>query len=149
VRIKTAREWATELMGAMRMKIAVIVARVLLGLVFVAAGAVKFMPMKPGSVPPGDMATMVGLMAAHKWIWFYGVFELAAGLMLLVGRFVPLGLTLLAALLINILLFDVTLAPSAVGILLTLVLGALELFLVWAYRESFAGVFAAKAAAKS
>jgi len=42
----------------------------------------------------------------------------------------------------------VTLAPSAVGILLTLVLGALELFLVWAYREWFAGVFAAKATAK-
>jgi len=131
------------------MKIAVIVARVLLGLVFVAAGAVKFMPMQAGSIPPGDMATMVGLMAAHKWIWFYGVFELAAGLMLLVGRFVPLGLTLLAALLINILLFNVTLAPSAMGIALTLALGALELFLVWAYRESFAGIFNAKATAKA
>jgi len=68
-----------------------------------------------------------------------------SGLLLLAGRFVPLALTLLAALLVNILLFNVTLAPSAVGIVAVLVLGALEIFLVWAYRESFAGVLSARA----
>jgi hypothetical protein len=50
-------------------------------------------------------------------------------------------------LLVNIMLFNATLFPGAV--LPTLVLGALEIFLVWAYRESFAGVFSAKAQAKT
>jgi len=127
------------------MKIAVIVARVLLGVVFVFAGFTKVVPVFPMQPMPGDLGTMLTLMMTHRWIFFYGVFELVSGLLLLAGRFVPLALTLLAALLINILLFNVTLAPSVVGIVATLVLGALEIFLVWAYRESFAGVLSAKA----
>jgi putative oxidoreductase len=94
---------------------------------------------------PGDLGVMMNLMMGHRWIPFDGVFELVSGVLLLAGRFVPLALTVLAALLINILLFNVTLAPSVVGIVATLVLGALEIFLVWAYRESFAGVLSAKA----
>ena len=129
------------------MKIAVIVARVLLGIAFVFAGVMKFMPMKPGSIPPGDAGAMVTLMVAHKWLLFYGLVEAVSGLLLLVGRYVPLALTLLAGLLVNIMLFNATLFPDAV--LPTLVLGALEIFLVWGYRESFAGVFAAKEQAKT
>lgn len=129
------------------MKIAVIIARVLLGIAFVFAGVAKFMPMKPGSIPPGDTGAMVTLMVAHKWMLFYGLVEAVSGLLLLVGRYVPLALTLLAGLLVNIMLFNATLFPGAV--LPTLVLGALEIFLVWAYRESFAGVFAAKATVKA
>ncbi len=128
------------------MKIAVVIARVLLGIAFVFAGVMKFVPMQPGQIPPGDAGAMMGLMMAHKWMVLYGLVEAVSGLLLLAGRFVPLALTLLAGLLVNIMLFNATLFPAAV--LLTLVLGALELFLVWAYRESFAGVFAAKAQAK-
>lgn len=129
------------------MKIAVVIARVLLGIAFLAAGVMKFLPMKPGSIPPGDAGVMMTLMFAHKWMVLYGLVEAVGGLLLLAGRFVPLALTLLAGLLLNIMLFNATLFPGAV--LPTLVLGVLELFLVWAYRESFAGVFAAKAQAKS
>jgi len=131
--------------GEIAMKVAVIVARVLLGVVFVFAGFTKVVPVMPMQPMPGDLGAMLNLMVAHKWIFFYGVFELVSGLLLLAGRFVPLALTLLAALLVNILLFNVTLAPSAVGIVAVLVLGALEIFLVWAYRESFAGVLSARA----
>ena len=129
------------------MKIAVIVARVLLGIAFVGAGVAKFLPMKPGQIPPGDAGAMMTLMMAHKWMLFYGLIEAISGLLLLSGRFVPLALTLLAGLLFNIMLFNATLFPGAVPV--ALVLGALEIFLVWAYRESFAGVFAAKATAKA
>jgi putative oxidoreductase len=128
------------------MKIAVVIARVLLGIAFVFAGGMKFIPMKPGSMPPGDAGAMMTLMMAHKWMALYGLLEAVSGLLLLAGRFVPLGLTLLAGLLLNIMLFNVTLFPA--GVLPTLVLGALEIFLVWAYRESFAGVFAANAQTK-
>jgi putative oxidoreductase len=126
------------------MRIAVIVARVLLGILFAFAGFVKVFPVMPMQIPPGDAGAMMGLMMAHKWMIFYGLVELAGGLMLLAGRFVALGLTLLAAMLTNITLFNATLMPSAVP--MSLVAGALELFLVYAYRASFAGIFAAKQA---
>jgi putative oxidoreductase len=126
------------------MKIAAIVARVLLGLLFAFAGFVKVFPVIPMQIPPGDAGAMMGLMMAHKWMLLYGLVELAGGLMLLAGRFVPLGLTLLAAMLTNIALFNATLMPNALP--MSLVAGAVELFLVYAYRASFAGIFAAKQA---
>lgn len=125
------------------MKIAVIVARVLLGLLFAFAGFVKVVPVMPMPLPTGDTGAVMGLMMAHKWLLFYGLVELAGGLMVLVGRFVPLGLTLLAAMITNIVLFNATLMPKSLP--MSLVVGALELFLVYAYRASFAGVFAANA----
>ncbi|HEX3982151.1 MAG TPA: DoxX family membrane protein, partial [Acidisoma sp.] len=96
------------------MKIAVVIARVLLGLAFVFAGVMKFMPMKPGSIPPGDAGAMMGLMVAHKWMLLYGLVEAVSGLLLLAGRYVPLALTLLAGMLVNIMLFNATLFPAAV-----------------------------------
>jgi putative oxidoreductase len=126
------------------MKVAVLIARILLGLVFVVFGFNKLVPFIPAKMPPGDAGAMAGLMMAHKWMTFYGVVETASGLMLLFGRFVPLALTLLAGMITNILLFDITLAPS--GLPPGLVAGFLELFLVYAYRDSFAGIFAAKPA---
>jgi hypothetical protein len=94
-------------------------------------------------MPAGEAGAMMLMMYTHKWLLFYGVVETAGGLMLLIGRFVPLGLTLIAALGINILLFNITFQPS--GLPIALVLAALEIFLVYAYRASFAGIFSAKA----
>jgi uncharacterized membrane protein YphA (DoxX/SURF4 family) len=128
------------------MKIAVMIARVLLGLAFAVAGVMKFMPMQPGQIPPGEAGAMMGLMMAHKWMVLYGLIEAVSGLLLLAGRFVPLALTLLAGMIVNITLFNATLFPKALPV--ALLLGAIEIFLVWAYRESFAGIFAAKAQAK-
>jgi putative oxidoreductase len=128
------------------MKIAVVIARVLMGLVFVFAGVMKFMPMQPGQIPPGDAGSMMGLMMAHRWLMFYGLVEIMSGLLLLSGRFVPLALTLLAGLIVNITLFNATLMPAMIPV--ALVVGVLEIFLVWAYRESFAGIFNAKAQPK-
>jgi hypothetical protein len=64
------------------------------------------------------------------------VTEIVAGLMLLSGRFVPLGLTLLAPVIVNILGFHLFLARSGIGF--PVVLLALELYLAWAYRDAFA-----------
>lgn len=126
------------------MKVAVLVARILLGLVFVIFGFDKIVPFIPAKLPGGDAGALAGLMMAHKWMLFYGVIETASGLMLIFGRFVPLGLTLLAGMIVNILLFHITLEPS--GLPIALVIGTLEAFLVYAYRASFAGIFAATAA---
>jgi putative oxidoreductase len=126
------------------MKIAVLIARILMGLLFTVVGFIKVVPVAPMQIPPGDAGSMMSLMMVHKWLMFYGLVETVSGLLLLSGRFVPLALTLLAGMITNITLFNATLMPSAVP--MALVVGVLEVFLVYAYRSSFAGIFAAKAA---
>jgi len=125
------------------MKVTILIARILLGFVFVVFGFDKLVHFIPAQMPAGDAGTLAGLMAAHHWMKLYGVIETSSGLMLLSGRFVPLALTLLAGMITNILLFDITLVPEALPI--GIVVGILELFLVYAYRASFAGIFSAKA----
>jgi hypothetical protein len=125
------------------MKILTLVARILLGLTFLVFGADKIVDFLHAPMPTGDAGALMGLMFAHKWILFYGLIESASGLMLLASRFVPLALTLLAGMGTNILLFNLTLAPSNLPI--PLFLAVLELYLVYAYRANFAGIFAAKA----
>jgi hypothetical protein len=56
-------------------------------------------------------------------------------LLLLIGRFVPLALTILGAIIFNIVVFHALMAPE--GFPPALVFTALELFLLWRYREAF------------
>ncbi|HEV2619218.1 MAG TPA: DoxX family protein [Acidobacteriaceae bacterium] len=95
-------------------------------------------------MPTGDAATLFTVMSAHRWFIVYGLVEAAAGLMLLVGRLVPLALTLLAGVGVNILLFVGTLTPGPSALAMPLFLAVLEILLVYAYRESFAGIFRAR-----
>jgi hypothetical protein len=60
---------------------------------------------------------------------------------------VPLALTVLAPVLVNILAFHAFLAPAALG--LPIVLTGLELSLAYAYRDVFAPMLAARAAPSS
>jgi uncharacterized membrane protein YphA (DoxX/SURF4 family) len=121
------------------MKIAVLIARILLGLVFVVFGFNKIIPFMHPAMPTGDAGSLMGLMYTHGWLTFYGFVETVGGLMLLFGRYVPLGLTLLAGIITNILLFGFLFLPSS--LMIGLVVGVLEAFLVFAYRSSFAGIF--------
>jgi uncharacterized membrane protein YphA (DoxX/SURF4 family) len=125
-------------------KILTLVARILLGLTFLVFGFNKLVPFLHMPMPTGDTGALMGLMYTHKWITFYGIVETVSGLLLLTGRFVPLALTLLAGMGTNILLFHITLEPA--GLPLPLFLAVLEIYLVYAYRASFAGIFAAKPA---
>ena len=59
-------------------------------------------------------------------------------MLLLIGRFVPLGLTILGAIIVNILLFHILMAPE--GFPPAIVVTVLELFLLWRYRDAFAGL---------
>jgi hypothetical protein len=63
------------------------------------------------------------------------------GGLLLIGRFVPLGLTILGAIIVNIFLFHILMAPEGLGP--AVIVGVLELFLVWRYRDGFEGIFSA------
>ena len=78
------------------MKIAALICRILLGLVFFVFGLNKLVPFIPASMPPGDAGAWSLLMVQHHWMTVVGVFEIVGGLLLLSGRLVPLGLTLVA-----------------------------------------------------
>jgi hypothetical protein len=67
-----------------------------------------------------------------------------AGLLLLLGLFVPLALTLLAAELYNILAFHLTMAPGSIAP--ALVACVLWILVFLQYRENFKGILSAKPA---
>jgi putative oxidoreductase len=123
------------------MKIAVVIARVLLGLAFLIFGLNAFFHFIPNQPIPGDAGVMVKIMETHGWLLFHGVLYVIAGLLLVVGRYVPVGLVILGPILVNILLFHLTLIP---GIGAGLVCTVLEIFLIYAYWPAFRGIFTAK-----
>ena len=121
------------------MKIVVIIARVLLGLMFVVFGLNIFlMFMKPPPQPAGLAADFGKALFASHYIYVVGALQVAGGLLCLIGRFVPLGLTLLGPVIVNILLFHIFLDPA--GLPMAAVVSALALIVLWGYRASFAGL---------
>jgi len=121
------------------MKIAVVIARVLLGLIFVVFGLNIYFNFIPSPPMSGDVGTLMGLMFKHGWFTFYGILYLVGGLLLLIGRFVPIGLVLLGPIIVNVLLFHLTFNPSGIGP--GLLVTVLEIFLIYAYREHFKALF--------
>ena len=121
----------------------VIAARVLLGLAFFVFGLngfLHFLPQPPISGPPGEF---LGAMIATGYLFpLVKGTEVVSGALLLSGRYVPLALTLLAPVLVNIILFHAFLEPAMIGV--PLVLLALEIFLAWSYRAAFRPMLAAR-----
>jgi hypothetical protein len=91
---------------------------------------------------PGDAGTLSTIMFTHGWITFHGVLYVIAGVLLIVGRYVPVGLVILGPIIVNILLFHLTLAPAGIGPGLFCAL--LEVFLIYAYWPAFRGIFTSK-----
>lgn len=120
--------------------------RVALGLVFFVCGLngfLNFLPPPSEPMPQGAMAFAGALMGAGYMFPLIKGTEVIAAVLLLSNRYVPLALTLLAPVLVNIVAFHAFLAPS--GIALPLVLLALEAALAWAYRGAFGPMLVARA----
>ncbi|HEV2576040.1 MAG TPA: DoxX family protein [Acidobacteriaceae bacterium] len=120
------------------MRYVILGARILEGLIFLIFGLNGLLHFYNPPLPTGDALTWFGIMATHHWMNFVAVVQLVGAILLLVGRFVPLGLTLLAPVIVNILLYHALLWPHgyALGILALI----LELFLLAVYWRSFASV---------
>lgn len=121
------------------MKYVPLASRLLLGLIFLVLGANGILHFLPMPLPTGDALTWYGIMAAHGWMSFVGVVSIIGGLLLLVGRFVPLALVLLAPVIVNILLYHALLWPH--GYILAIVAAVFEVILLIIYRRSFASLF--------
>ncbi|CAN5557573.1 hypothetical protein BH09VER1_BH09VER1_38340 [soil metagenome] len=120
------------------MKIASIIARTLLGLIFVVFGLNAFFNFLPMPKMEGQAAAFMGAMYMSGYLYAVKVFEITGGLLLLSGRFVPLGLTLVGPVIVNILFFHIFLAPS--GLPMGLVVAILALTVLVQHRKAFAGL---------
>ncbi len=124
------------------MRIAALVARILLGLLFVFAGSFAFIPFTPPP-QPGLAGRFQDVFFASHWVQFVDLVELIVGILLLANRFVPLALVALAAVLANILFFHLAMQPKTLPIPLVAVV--LWFLVAWWHRASFAPLLAAKA----
>jgi peptidoglycan biosynthesis protein MviN/MurJ (putative lipid II flippase) len=131
-------------MAVKRSRVAPAVARVLLGVIFFVLGLNGFLRFLPAPPEPERAGAFLGaLVGTGYMIQLIKGTEVVAGVLLLANRFVPLALTVLAPVVVNIILFHVFLAPAALPIpLLALALG---LFLAYQYRGVFRPVLAARA----
>jgi putative oxidoreductase len=120
------------------MKIATIIIRSLLGLVFLTFGANKILNFIPAPPVTGEAGQFMGAMFATHYIVVVALCEIVGGLLLLTGRYAPLGLTLVGPVVVNILAFHTFMAPA--GLPVAFVVSALTLFLLWNYRANFSGL---------
>ena len=127
-------------------RFAVPISRVLLGLIFFVFGLGGllnwFPPPPPEQLPPKLVAFDAALRSSGYLFELVKGTEAAMGLLLLLNRFVPLALVILAPIIVNILLVHVLLAPA--GLVMALVIVALELYLAWTHRRVFAPLLAAR-----
>ncbi|HTA31501.1 MAG TPA: hypothetical protein VK731_13500 [Candidatus Cybelea sp.] len=121
------------------MKIATIIARSLLGLIFVVFGSNMFLHFIPMPPPPEGPARdfMMALFVSH-YLYVIGALQVVGGLLLFTGRWVPLGLALVGPVIVNIVCFHALMAPA--GLPLAGIVSALAVFLLWRHREHFAGL---------
>ncbi len=122
------------------MRIVLVVARILLGLVFLIFGLnglLHFMP-NPSEPPPAD--AFFGALAGTGYMFalIFGT-QIVGGALLILGAAVPFALVILAPVIVNIFAFHLFLAPA--GLPVAIVVAALEVILVWHYRAAFAPLF--------
>jgi uncharacterized membrane protein YphA (DoxX/SURF4 family) len=130
------------------MKLAATIARFLLGLMFTVFGANGFLHFIPQPPPANPLALqyMIVLGSSHQFVLVF-LIQLIAGLLLLSGFFVPLALVLLAPVIVNIVMYHLTLDPG--GLPPGALAAILWLVVFFNVRGAFAPLFAAKAPASA
>ena len=122
------------------------VARSLLGLMFFVFGLMGLLnlmpPPPPETLPPKLVAFSTAMMNTGFLFQLVKGTEVVVGALLLLNRFVPLALALIAPVIVNIVAVHVFLAPS--GLVMALVILALEIYLAWAYRSAFRPMLGAR-----
>ena len=123
------------------MKILTLIARLLLGLIFVVFGLNGFLNfINMGPLPSGLAGQFIGALALSHYFWVVAALQVVGGALLLVNRFVPLGLVLLGPVIVNIFLYHLFLLPT--GMAMAVLVIALWLIVYYAHRSAFAGIFA-------
>jgi putative oxidoreductase len=120
------------------MKIVSTIARYLLGLTFLTFGLNGFLHFIPMPPPTGTAAQFFGaIFVSHLYVVLF-VLQIAPALLLLVNRYVPLALTILAPIIFNILCIHIFMAPA--GLPLAVVITVLWFLTTWRVRSAFSGI---------
>jgi putative oxidoreductase len=122
------------------MKILTLIARLLLGLIFVVFGLNGFLNfLSMGPMPSGLAGQFISALLLSHYIWVVAALQVAGGALLLVNRFVPLALVLLGPVIVNIILYHVFLDSS--GAAPAAVVTVLWFIVFYAHRQYFSGIF--------
>ena len=121
------------------MKIASVIARYLAGVIFLVMGLNGFLNFIPLPPPGGIAGQFMGALYASHYLWVIFAFQLLAAVLLLVNRYVPLALAMLAPVIVNILVFHFLMAPS--GLPLAVFVAVLWALIFVNVRPAFAGLF--------
>ncbi len=125
------------------MKIVTLIARILLGVIFTFFGINGLHPLfKSPPPPPGLAGQYIEVMTSTHYMQVVASLMVISGILLLLGRFVPLALTLLGPLLVNILLFHLLISHP--GYQIGVIAALLWLLLFWRHRAAFAEIFQAR-----
>src|SRR6185295_12132057 len=123
------------------MKIATLIARILLGLVFLIFGLNGFLNfLSMGPMPTGLAGQFIGALFLSHYYWVVAVLQIAGGLLLLANRFVPLALVLLGPIIVNIICYHVFLNHA--GVPPAIVVTVLWFIVFYGKRQYFSGIFA-------
>ena len=122
------------------MRIVILIARILLGLIFVVFGLNGFLNfLDMGPMPTGLAGQFMGALALSHYYWVVAALQVAGGLLLLVNRFVPLGLVLLGPIIVNIICYHIFLNHN--GVAPAAVVTVLWLLVFYGNRQPFSGIF--------
>lgn len=121
------------------MKVAFTVARLLLGIIFLIFslnGFFHFIPLPP---PSGIALQFFAALYMSHYLAVIFLLQLGPAILLLANRYVPLALTLLGPIVVNILFFHLLMAPG--GLPLALVVATLWSLTAFSVRSAFKGLF--------
>jgi putative oxidoreductase len=129
------------------MKIITHISRFLLGFIFLIFGLNGFLHFIPMPPPSGVAGQFLGSMFVTKYLLFVFAIQLIGGVLLLINRYVPMALTILGPIIVNILLFHGLMDPDGLGL-------ALFVTVLWgvvfaSVRLAFAGIFEARVETKT
>ena len=126
------------------MRVLTLVARLLLGVLFLVFGLNGFLNFLSMGPPPSGLAgQFIGALFVSHYYWAIAALQVVAGVLLIVGRYIPLALVLLGPIIVNILLYHIFLMPA--GIVLAVVATLLWFIVFYNYRQYFSGIFVQRA----
>jgi putative oxidoreductase len=129
------------------MRTASVIARYLVGVIFLVFGLNGFLNFIPLPPPGGIAGQFMGALDASHYLWVIFAFQVIAAVFLLVNRYVPLAVAVLAPVIVNILVFHALMAPS--GLPLALFLAVLWAVMFVDVRPAFAGLFQSRLQAQA
>jgi hypothetical protein len=120
-------------------KTSINISRFLLGLIFLIFGLNGFLHFIPMPPPSGVAGQFIGALFVSKHLLVVSALQVISGALLLVNRYVPLAVTILGPIIVNILLYHVLMNPTGLGL-------AFFVAILWGVifagvRSAFVGIF--------